>query len=258
MVQLFLKNSLSIVLRDLRYHIKLFSSPRKEFYTFIKATTGFSPLKLRLYDLAFIHRSASSADIMGQPLNNERLEYLGDAVLGTIVAEYLYNRFPRKDEGFLTQMRSRIVNRSFLTQLTFKLGLNRFINSNTNSVNDSSHIYGDVFEAFVGAIYLDIGYQGAKKFVLKKVLSRHVDIEQLERSDTNFKSQLIEWGQKNKREVTFETHENRDTGQRSLPFVSVIKIDGTTVGKGEGYSKKEAQQNSASKALAHINSTTSN
>jgi len=240
------------VLRDLRYRIKLFSSPRKEFYAFLKATTGFSHLKLKLYDLAFIHRSASYANMLGQPVNNERLEYLGDAVLGTIVADYLYNRFPGRDEGFLTQMRSRIVNRSFLTQLTFKLGLNRFVNSNTNSVNDSSHIYGDVFEAFIGAIYLDTGYQGAKHFLIKKVLSLHVDIEELERSDNNYKSQLIEWGQKNKRDVEFDTHESNESGHHYLPFISVIRIDGQVVGTGEGYSKKEAQQNSACKALANL------
>jgi ribonuclease-3 len=240
------------VLRDLRYRIKLFSSPRKEFYSFIKETTGFSPLKLRLYDLAFIHRSVSSADMMGQPINNERLEYLGDAVLGAIVADYLYNRFPRKDEGFLTQMRSRIVNRSFLTQLAFKLKLHHFVNSNTNSVNDSSHIFGDVFEAFIGAIYLDSGYQVAKHFVIKKVLSAHVDIQELERSDNNYKSQLIEWGQKNKREVEFDTHENPDNSHPNLPFLSVVRIDGQIVGRGEGYSKKEAQQNSACKALVNL------
>ena len=240
------------MLRDLRYRIKLFSSPRKEFYVFLKKTTGFSPLKLRLYDLAFIHRSASYADLMGQPVNNERLEYLGDALLGAIVADYLYNRFPRRDEGFLTQMRSRIVNRSFLTQLTFKLGLNRFVNSNTNSVNDSSHIFGDVFEAFIGAIYLDTGYQETKQFLIKKVLSVHVDIEQLERNDNNYKSQLIEWGQKNKRDVEFDTHENPDGGAHHLPFISVTRIDGQIVGTGEGYSKKEAQQNSACKALVYL------
>jgi ribonuclease-3 len=240
------------VLRDLRYRIKLFSSPRKEFYSFIKETIGFTPLKLKLYDLAFIHKSASSVDLMGKPINNERLEYLGDAVLGAIVAEYLYNRFPRKDEGFLTQMRSRIVNRSFLTQLTFKLGLNHFVTSNTNSVNESSHIFGDVFEAFVGAIYLDGGYPGVKKFLIKKVLSIHVDLHEMEKNDNNFKSQLIEWGQKNKREVEFDTRENADTGNNKLPFISIIRIDGQIVGKGEGYSKKEAQQNSACKALINL------
>ena len=240
------------MLRDLRFRIRLFSSPRKEFYSFIKETIGFSPLKLKLYDLAFIHKSASSVDLMGQPVNNERLEYLGDAVLGAIVAEYLYNRYPRKDEGFLTQMRSRIVNRSFLTQLTFKLGLNHFVTSNTNSVNESSHIFGDVFEAFIGAIYLDNGYQGVKDFLIKKVLSIHVDLHELEKNDNNFKSQLIEWGQKNKREVEFDTRENSDTGNNKLPFISIVRIDGQIVGKGEGYSKKEAQQNSACKALVNL------
>lgn len=218
----------------------------------MKETIGFSPLKLRLYDLAFIHKSASTVDLMGKTVNNERLEYLGDAVLGAIVAEYLYNRYPRKDEGFLTQMRSRIVNRSFLTQLTFKLGLNHFVTSNTNSVNESSHIFGDVFEAFIGAIYLDKGYQGVKDFLIKKVLSIHVDLHELEKNDNNFKSQLIEWGQKNKREVEFDTRENTDTGNNKPPFISVIRIDGQIVGKGEGFSKKEAQQNSASKALINL------
>ena len=240
------------MLRDLRYRIKLFSSSRKEFYSFIKETAGFSPLKLKLYDQAFIHRSVSSSDLLGRPVNNERLEYLGDAVLGAIVAEYLYNRFPRKDEGFLTQMRSRIVNRSFLTQLTFKLGLHIFVNSNTNSVNETSHIFGDVLEAFIGAIYLDVGYKGARKFVIKKVLSVHVDIHALEKSDTNYKSQLIEWGQKNKRSVEFDTQENPMASRDKMPFTSTIKVDGEIVGKGDGYSKKEAQQNSACKALINL------
>jgi ribonuclease-3 len=240
------------VLRDLRYQIKLFSSPRKEFYSFIKETTGISPLKFRLYDIAFIHKSASSTDLLGKAVNNERLEYLGDAVLGSIVADYLYNRFPRKDEGFLTQMRSRIVNRSFLTQLTFKLGLHHYINSNTNSVNESSHIFGDVFEALIGAIYLDAGFKGVKKFIVRKVLSIHVDVNALERSNNNYKSQLIEWGQKFKKCVEFDTHENQDGGREKLPFTSIIKVDGIVAGKGEGYSKKEAQQKSACTALANL------
>ena len=238
--------------RNLKYKIKLLSTNRKEFYFFIKDTIGFSPLKFRLYDLAFIHRSASSADLMGQPINNERLEYLGDAVLGAIVAEYLYNRFPRKDEGFLTQMRSRIVNRSFLTQLSFKLGLQHYVNSNTNLINESSHIYGDVFEAFVGAIYLDIGYKGVKAFVIKRVLSVYVDIIELEKIDNNYKSQLIEWGQKFKKTIEFDTHENPGNSRDKMPFTSIIRVDGQIAGTGEGFSKKEAQQNSACKALENL------
>jgi ribonuclease III len=239
------------VLRNLRYRIKLFSSARKEFYSFIKNITGFSPLKLNLYDLAFIHKSATSVDILGNPINNERLEYLGDAVLGAIVADYLYNRFPGKDEGFLTQLRSRIVNRNFLTQLTFKMGLIKFVSSNTSTINETSHIYGDVFEAFIGAVYLDNGYKAAKRFVVKKILSEYVDIYEVERSNTNYKSQLIEWGQKNKKNVEFHTVSNPESGTNKSPFISEIFIDGEIAGRGEGFSKKEAQQNAAQTALSN-------
>ncbi len=240
------------MIRNLRYHIKLFSSPRKEFYSYIRALTGHSPLKFKLYDIAFIHKSASYVDKLGNTVNNERLEYLGDAVLGTIVAEYLYNRFPFKDEGFLTQLRSRVVNRSFLTQLTFKMGLNRYVTSNANSVSESSHLYGDLLEAFIGAIYLDCGYAVTKQFVIKKIFNQHVDIKEMENVDNNFKSQLIEWGQKIKQEVEFQTVNNPDSGSDKMPFVSKACIDGKVMGSGEGYSKKEAQQNAAQQALERL------
>ncbi len=235
------------------YQIKLFSSPRKEFYSYIKNLTGHSPLKFKLYDIAFIHKSASYVDKMGNLVNNERLEYLGDAVLGTIVAEYLYNRFPFKDEGFLTQMRSRVVNRSFLTQLTFKMKLNRYVVSNANSVSESSHLFGDLLEAFIGAIYLDCGYAVTKQFVIKKIFNQHVDIQKMETVDNNYKSQLIEWGQKIKLEVEFKTIGNTDSSPEKMPFVTEVWIDGKVLGRGEGYSKKEAQQNAAQKAIDKIN-----
>jgi ribonuclease-3 len=189
---------------------------------------------------------------MGNVVNNERLEYLGDAILGTIVAEYLYNRFPFKDEGFLTQLRSRVVNRSFLTQLTFKMKLNRYVISNANSVSESSHLYGDLLEAFIGAIYLDCGYTVTKKFVIKKIFNQHVDIKEMERTDNNFKSQLIEWGQKMKQEVEFKTVNNPDMGSEKMPFLTEACIDGKVMGKGEGFSKKEAQQNAAQHALEKL------
>ena len=240
------------MIRNLIYKIKLFSSPRKEFYSYIRKLTGHSPIKFKLYDIAFIHKSASYVDKMGNVVNNERLEYLGDAVLGTIVAEYLYNRFPFKDEGFLTQLRSRVVNRSFLTQLTFKMKLNRYVISNANSVSESSHLYGDLLEAFIGAIYLDCGYAVTKQFVIKKIFNQHVDIQEMERNDNNFKSQLIEWGQKMKQEVEFKTVNNPDTGSEKMPFISEACIDGKVMGKGEGFSKKEAQQNAAQQALEKL------
>ncbi|MEI7829022.1 MAG: ribonuclease III [Prolixibacteraceae bacterium] len=214
--------------------------------------TGHSPLKFKLYDIAFIHKSASYVDEMGNVVNNERLEYLGDAVLGTIVAEYLYNRFPFKDEGFLTQLRSRVVNRSFLTQLTFKMKLNRYVISNANSVSESSHLYGDLLEAFIGAIYLDSGYAVTKKFVIKKIFNQHVDIQEMEKVDNNFKSQLIEWGQKIKQDVEFKTTNNPDPGPEKMPFVSEVCVDGQVKGRGEGFSKKEAQQNAAQHALERL------
>lgn len=246
------------MIRNLRYHIKLFSSPRKEFYSFIKSLTGHSPLKFKLYDIAFIHKSASYTDKMGNTVNNERLEYLGDAVLGTIVAEYLYNRFPFKDEGFLTQLRSRVVNRSFLTQLTFKMRLNRYVISNANSVSESSHLYGDLLEAFIGAIYLDCGYAVTKQFVIKKIFNQHVDIQAMENVDNNFKSQLIEWGQKIKQEVEFKTITNPDSGPEKMPFISNACVDGKIIGTGEGYSKKEAQQNAAQQALERLSTEENN
>lgn len=241
------------MIRNLRYRIKLFSSPRKEFYSYIKDLTGQAPLKFKLYDIAFIHKSASYTDKMGNVVNNERLEYLGDAVLGTIVAEYLYNRFPFKDEGFLTQLRSRVVNRSFLTQLTFKMKLNRFVVSNANSVNESSHLYGDLLEAFIGALYLDCGYSVTRSFVIKKIFNQHIDIREMEKVDNNFKSQLIEWGQKIKQEVEFKTVSNPDQRPEKMPFVSEVCIDGKPSGRGEGFSKKEAQQNAAQQALERLN-----
>jgi len=245
------------VIRNLRYRIKLFSSPRKEFYLYIKALTGHSPLKFKLYDIAFIHKSASYVDKMGNVVNNERLEYLGDAILGTIVAEYLYNRFPFKDEGFLTQLRSRVVNRSFLTQLAFKMGLNRYVVSNASSVSDSSHLYGDLLEALIGAIYLDCGYAVTKDFVIRKIFNQHVDIREMEQVDNNFKSQLIEWGQKIKQEVEFKTVNNPDSGSEKMPFVSNACIDGKVMGTGEGYSKKEAQQHAAQQALERLSAAES-
>ena len=177
--------------------VKLFSSDRKEFYLFLKGLIGFYPQNLKLYDLAFMHKSASTVDSQGNFVNNERLEFLGDAVLGSIIADFLYNRFPQEDEGFLTKTRSKLVNRTFLTNLTFEMGLNVFIDAKTTSSIKKSHIFGDVLEALIGAIYLDKDYQTAKFFVIKKILT-FVDLNEVEQSDSNYKSQLIEWSQKNR------------------------------------------------------------
>ncbi|MCF6332104.1 MAG: ribonuclease III [Draconibacterium sp.] len=233
--------------------VKLFSSDRKEFYLFLKNLLGFYPQNLKLYDIAFIHKSASTLDSQGNFVNNERLEFLGDAVLGSIIADFLYNRFPQEDEGFLTKTRSKLVNRSFLTKLTFEMGLNVFINSNTTKTIEKSHIYGDTLEALIGAIYLDKDYKTTKFFVTKKILSQFVDLNEIEQNDSNFKSQLIEWSQKNKKEISFETTENSSENSKQPKFVAVVKIDNKQIGKGTGTSKKEAHQEAAKESLKKLN-----
>ena len=241
------------MVRKIAQRIRLFSSPRKEFYLFLKDLLGFYPVNLKLYDLAFVHKSASTFDSQGNLVNNERLEFLGDAILGAIIADFLYNRFPQQDEGFLTKNRSKLVNRSFLTRLTFDMGLHVFIDSNTTKNIDKSHIYGDALEAFIGAIYLDTDYQTTKFFVTKKILSKFVNMNEIEQKDSNFKSQLIEWSQKNKKELKFDTIEEVENDKTKQPkFIATVLIDNTELGRGTGSSKKEAQQNAARETLKKL------
>ncbi len=232
--------------------IKLFSSNRKEFYLFLKNLIGFYPQNLKLYDLAFLHKSASTIDSKGHFVNNERLEFLGDAILSAVIADFLYNRFPHEDEGFLTKTRSKLVNRAFLTKLTYDMGLHVFIDSNTTKNIDNSHIYGDALEALIGAIYLDKDYHIAKYFVTKKILSKFVNLTEIEQNDSNFKSRLIEWSQKNKKELLFDTTEEFNDKTKQPKFTTVIKIDNKKIGFGTGTSKKEAHQNAAHQALEKI------
>jgi len=164
------------------------------------------------------------------------------------MAEFLYNRFPNQDEGFLTQMRSKLVNRSFLTELTYQTGLNNYIKSNTNNTLENSHIYGDALEALIGALYLDKGYQVTRQFITKKLLLKYVDLRAIQFINTNYKSQLIEWSQKNKKEINFETTEHHQ-GDRQPNFISVITIDEKIIGQGKGASKKEAQQNASQRVI---------
>jgi ribonuclease-3 len=243
------------VIRTIVQRIKLFSSSRKEFYLFLRSLLGFYPTNLRIYDIAVIHKSASKVDSQGNYVNNERLEYLGDAILGAAIADFLYNRFPNQDEGYLTQMRSKLVNRSFLTQLTYQIGLNHYIQSNTTSTIESSHIYGDTLEALIGAIYLDKGYPEAKKFITRKLLNNYVNLVEVQNTNTNYKSQLIEWSQKNKRAVSFDTVDESKNDGKQPWFVASIEVDAELWGKGTGTSKKEAQQNASKVAIEKINNS---
>jgi ribonuclease-3 len=219
---------------------------------FLKNLIGFYPQNLKLYDLAFVHKSASVVDSRGNFTNNERLEYLGDAILSAVIADFLYNRFPQEDEGFLTKTRSKLVNRSFLTKLTYDMGLNVYIDSNTTKNIDNSHIYGDALEALIGAIYLDKDYSAAKYFITKRILSKFVNLAEIEQNDLNFKSRLIEWSQKNKKELEFDTTEEINERTKQPKFTAVVKIDNLKVGTGTGASKKEAHQNAARQSLEKL------
>jgi ribonuclease III len=241
------------MIKPLIQRIRLFSSPRKEFYLFLKDILGIYPGNTRLYDIAFIHKSASMTDSIGNLINNERLEYLGDAILGAVVAEFLYNRFPQRGEGFLTQMRSKLVNRAFLTKLTYDSGLHQFVKARSMNTTQGSHIYGDAFEALLGAIYIDKGYDTVKYVIVKRFLNIYVDLNKMEEEDSNYKSQLIEWGQKNKCDVSFHTDEEITEGHKHSVFICTVEIQNETKGKGVGSSKKEAQQNAAREALMSLN-----
>lgn len=240
------------MIRNIAQQIKLFSSPRKEFYLFLKSLFNITPNNIRLYETALIHRSASKTDSQGNWVNNERLEYLGDAILGAVIAEFLYNRFPNMDEGFLTQMRSKLVNRSFLTELTFQIGLNYYIQSNTNNTGENSHIYGDALEAIIGALYLDKGYQVTRHFIIRKLLLQQVNLDKVQHTNTNYKSQLIEWSQKHKKEINFETEEQTSDDNKQPFFISTVLIEDEVIGKGQGGSKKESQQNASRAALVKL------
>ena len=181
-------------------------------------------------------------------INNERLEFLGDAILDAVVAEYLYTRFPDKNEGFLTQTRSKIVNGDYLGQLAIQLGLDKFIISHAHNYYSNKHILGDAFEALIGAIYLDHGYKAVRNFVFKQLLKKHIDLSLLLNTETNYKSRLIEWAQKDRKEISFQT--DLEAVDTFIPeFISKVIVDDKVIAKGKGLSKKEAEQNAAKATL---------
>lgn len=200
--------------------------------------------------LALHHKSLMRRDENGLPINNERLEYLGDAVLGAVIAHELYLRFPHKDEGALTKMRARIVNRNNLNQQALRLGLGKLIKTQPLADLAQTHIPGDALEALIGAIYLDRGYFKAREFILNKLLDDQTNLENVFENDSNYKSLLIEWGQKNRCEIHFDAEEY--TNNHELTFLAHAYVNNVVMGQGKGASKKEAQQYAAEEALNNV------
>lgn len=233
------------------FYVKRLFCTDKQFLDELHRITKLYPTNEELYKLAFVHRSASLKLPDGSTINNERLEFLGDAILDSIVAEYLYRNFPDKPEGFLTQTRSKIVNGESLAHLTSTLGLDKFIVSHASHFDTNKNILGDVFEAMIGALYLDKGYKSVRKFVVKRLINKYIDIDKVVETEYNYKSRLIEWTQHKKVELSFNTVA-ADNGERTPYFSSEAIIDGKTVATGFGQSKKEAEQNASQIALSGI------
>jgi ribonuclease-3 len=241
------------VLRFLARPIEHFRVPSadREFYYQLKTILGFSPKNIELYKLAMVHRSASFILPKGKRVDNERLEYLGDAVLDAIVADYLFERFPNQKEGFLTKMRAKIVSRTSLNQLAVSMGIDTLVKANMGS-NSQRNIFGNALEALIGAIFLDKGYHFTSEAVINNILDKFIDLEELQALDTDYKSKLIELAQKHKISVVFDTREDSSMVSNPPKFLSVLIFDGNPLAEGFGFSKKEAEQQASMLALDKI------
>jgi ribonuclease-3 len=215
----------------------------------LKPILGFTPARLALFKSAFYHKSMSN-ESPNTP-TNERLEYLGDAILSTIVAEYLFKKYPNRDEGFLTKMRSKIVKRQTLNEIADNMGLDVIL-SEYSIGKMSSSMLGNALEALVGAIYLEFGYEKTKNYVIKRILMRYLDISDLEQKDDNHKSRLLEYCQKHGKVITFETISKFKLDKRDCFKVAVV-IDGEQLATAEDFNKKSAEQMAAGKAIEVLN-----
>lgn len=228
---------------------KIFNDYKKDnFSKQLVAVLGIKPGNYLLYETALSHRSVKE----GADQNNERLEYLGDAVLSTIIADYLFKRYPYKGEGFLTEMRSKMVNRQKLNDVAIKIGLKRITLYNKfDNALKSSQIFGNTLEAIIGAIYLDKGYRRTRKWVLKAIIIPHLYVEELELIDINLKNKLIGWANRNGRSLEFQLlNERFESGRRIFTIGAVL--DGEVLAEAKGYNKKEASQAAAQKAIERI------
>jgi ribonuclease-3 len=233
---------------------KLYFSPNRKYIKSLENLLGYVPGNLRLYRMAFRHRSVAVEVKNGAKNSNERLEFLGDAILGSVVAELLFKMYPYKDEGFLTEMRSKIVSRSNLNQLAKRLGLDEHIEFDNKALghnNKQGSLLGDTFEAMIGAIYMDKDYNFTKNFLLNRIIKPHIDIHTLELTETNFKSKLIEWCQRHGKDITFEIIPNEE-GENIKLFTIRVNVDGESCAIGRDYNKKNAEKLAAEKACEFL------
>ncbi len=225
---------------------------KRDFESCLKGLLGFGPGNLRLYEIAFIHRSASFTLPNGKKVNNERLEYLGDSVLDAILSDYLFEKFPDASEGFLTKVRSRIVNREVLNQLAVSMGIDKILVRNVSSSHPTRNLYGDALEALIGAVFLDKGFKKTKKLFINKVFNKFLNLEVIANTDTDYKSLVFEWVQKHKSNLTFNYSEEYDFDLKKSVFSTTLMINREELGKGHGASKKEAEQEASARAWVRL------
>lgn len=239
-------------MKKLYRNVRLLTRKGKEPYVSFYHILHFYPYNITLYKQALLHKSSSIKMKDGRWINNERLEFLGDAILDAIVADIVFKEFEYKKEGFLTNMRSKIVQRETLNRLALELGIDKLITSSTTTRTHKTHIYGNALEALIGAIYLDQGYRVAKKFVYDRLI-QNLDIENVAQSEMNFKSKLLEWSQKNKIVISFELIATETDTDNNPIFHTAIFIAQKEASRGVGFSKKESHQNAAKEALQRLN-----
>ncbi|MGQ9619928.1 MAG: ribonuclease III [Bacteroidales bacterium] len=225
---------------------------KKEFRTHIRKILGVRPGNLQIYEMALIHRSASLNLPNGTRINNERLEFLGDSIINGILSHWLFEKYPEASEGYMTKIKSKIVNRDLLNDVAIKMGIDKILVSNLSPGNSTKNLYGNAFEALTGAIFLDKGYIATKKFLVNQVMHKFVDLKTLINTDKDYKSLIFEWAQKKKLALSFITNEIHDPLSRRTVFSSILLINEIEYGKGQGSSKKEAEQDAASEAWEKI------
>lgn len=228
--------------------IRLLSRKDRESYLLLYSILGYVPRDIKLYEMAMTHSSTSGVKKLSC---NERLEFLGDAVLSSITADYLYSNFSREREGFLTKSRSNLVCRERLNELALQIGLDKYVNACGVAHQHNNYIYGNALEALVGAIYIDKGYKQCRRFLLDRVFSRHLDMESLVRADKNYKSRLIEWTQKNHKNIEFKLV-SEELRKEGAYFLTEVYVDNELLGNGDGFSKRESQQKAARQAILKL------
>ncbi len=236
-------------MRFVRQFYNYYFHPDRELARRMRSLVGFIPAHLDLFKLAFFHKSTVTARDYAIS-NNERLEFLGDAVLSTIVGEYLFKKYPNSDEGFLTKMRSKIVKRNSLDEIADRMGLDMFLAS-YNQTRLSKSMLGNALEALVGAVYIEVGYEKTKHYVIQRILRKYLDIHELEAYDDNFKSQLLEWCQKNGRSIEYRVVAKYKSEKRDKFKVAVL-VDGVKYGTADDFNKKSAEQLASERAITAL------